>query len=119
MTADDTRSFETERRESTRYDVRLDVNYRHGDNYLFSMTSDASDLGIFLVSEDPLPVGSTLELEFNAPSSREPIRVAGTVTWVEHGATGKEPGMGIKFIDLTPNVQARIKSLIRIFAILD
>ena len=119
MAAKDTNSFGTERRESTRYDVRLDVNYRHGDNYLFSRTSDASDLGIFLVSEDPLPVGSSLELEFNAPHSREPIRVLGTVTWVEHGVSGKEPGMGIKFIDLTQEVQARIKSLIRIFAILD
>ncbi len=119
MTADDTKSFGSERRESTRYDVRLEVNYRHGDNYLFSRTSDASDLGIFLVSENPLPVGSSLELEFNAPHSREPIRVLGTVTWVEHGASGKEPGMGIKFLELTPQVQTRIKSLIRIFAILD
>ena len=121
MSSNDTKSFESgaERRESTRHDVKLDVNYRHGDNYLFSRTSDASDMGIFLVAEDPLPAGAVLELEFKEPNTREPIRVLGRIAWVENGARGKEPGMGIQFIDLTPEVQARIKSLIRIFALLD
>ena len=119
MNFEDTKALGVERREKTRYKVKLDVNYRHGDTYLFSRASDASELGIFLVSDTPLPTGAKLELEFKAPNTREPIRVAGRVAWVETGTHGKDPGMGIQFLDLTPEVQKRIRALIRIIAYFD
>jgi uncharacterized protein (TIGR02266 family) len=121
MTPDDTRSFtdERERREKIRYPVRVNVNYRHGDTYLFSSTSNVSELGIFLVSEDPKPKDTILSLEFNVPNLRRPVQVAGRVAWVEDGRSGAEPGMGIQFVDLTDEARRQIKSLIRTTAFID
>ena len=110
---------EKDRRGKTRYDVKLDVNYRHGDVYLYSRSSNASEFGIFLVSATPLPKGSTLELEFKVPHARESITVLGEVRWVEDGEGGQEPGMGIQFVDLDSDKQQRIRSLIRIVACID
>ncbi len=112
-------STDPDRRGKTRYDVKLDVNYRHGDVYLYSRASNASEFGIFLVSDTPLPRGSTLELEFRIPHTREPLTVSGEVRWVEDGAGGQEPGMGIQFTNLDPETQRRIRSLIRVVACID
>ena len=110
---------DTERREQARFAAKLKVNYRHGDTYLYSRTSNVSELGIFLLSDEPLPPGSVLELEFNAPESRHPICVTGQVRWVEEGGLQTESGMGIQFIDLTPDLKARLRSLIRTVAFIE
>jgi uncharacterized protein (TIGR02266 family) len=95
------------------------VNFRQGDNYLYCRSSNVSELGIFLVSADPLPPGTILELEFKQPGSRHPIRVKGEVRWIELGAGGAEPGMGIQFIDISKEVQVQVRSLIRTIAYLE
>ena len=120
MTPDDTKSFSgDDRRERIRYAVRVDVNYRHGDTYLFARTSNVSELGIFLVSDNPKPEGTILALEFRLPNSRRSMEVKGRVAWVDRGQGGNEPGMGIQFVDLVPEVQQQIKSLIRTMAFID
>jgi uncharacterized protein (TIGR02266 family) len=119
MERDDTKSFNEERRERIRYQVRINVNYRHGDTYLFSRTSNVSELGIFLVSERPLAKDTVISLEFDIPNVRKPIQVLGRVTWVETGKSGAEPGMGIQFIDLSKDTQKQIKSLIRTTAFIE
>ncbi len=119
MSPDDTKSFSDERRGQARYPVRIDVNYRHGDTYLFSRSSNVSELGIFLVSDNPLPKDTVLALEFRIPNMRNPIAVSGRVAWVERGTSGAQPGMGIQFVDLTPDARKQIRSLIRTIAFID
>jgi len=119
MDPEDTKSFSDERRERTRFPVRIDVNYRHGDTYLYSRSSNVSELGIFLVSENPAQKGARLALEFHIPHVRNPISVTGKVAWVEDGQSGAERGMGIQFVDLTPEQQKQIRSLIRTVAFID
>jgi type IV pilus assembly protein PilZ len=97
----------------------MDVNYRHGETYLFSRASNLSELGIFLVSNDPLPKGSRLELQFSSLSGAEPLVVDGEVVWIDHGAHNREPGMGIRFINPSVETQQRIKALIRTLAYLE
>jgi uncharacterized protein (TIGR02266 family) len=108
-----------DRRGRARTDVKLDVNYRHGDVYLYSRSSNASEFGIFLLSDEPRPVGSLLELEFKTPHARQPIKVTGKVVWVEENKGGAETGMGVQFVDLDSETQQRIRSLIRIVACID
>jgi uncharacterized protein (TIGR02266 family) len=119
MDNEDTKSFNEDRRERVRYAVRINVNYRHGDTYLFSRTSNVSELGIFLVSENPLSKDTTISLEFDIPNSRKSIQVLGRVTWVETRKGTSEPGMGIQFIGLTADTQKQIRSLIRTLAFID
>ncbi len=108
-----------ERRIFPRHDVKLDVNYRHGDTYLFSRSENLSELGIFLFSDDPFEKGTRIELVFRPPDGGDPIEVEGEVVWIENEGHGKKPGMGIRFLDPTPKIRTRIKSLIRTMAYLE
>jgi uncharacterized protein (TIGR02266 family) len=119
MGSKDTPQHDGERRGKPRYNVRFAVNYRYGDAYLYSRASNASEFGIFLVSAHTLPLGSAIRLEFEIPSAREPVTVSGEVVWVEDGSGGQDPGMGIKFVDLDPEKQRHLRSLVRVVACID
>jgi uncharacterized protein (TIGR02266 family) len=107
-----------ERRVFPRHKAKIDVNYKHGDTYLFSETENLSELGIFLVSTKPFEKGTKLELTFRQPEGGEPIEVTGEVMWVEQESSGRKPGMGIRFIEPNEKQRARIKALIRTVAYL-
>ncbi len=119
MKQDDTISFSEDRRQHIRYPVNINVNYRHGDTFLFSKTSNVSELGIFLVSNAPFSKGTELSLEFQTPGAVPSLHVRGKVMWVESGKDGSESGMGIQFMDLTPETRAYIRQLIRTMAIIE
>lgn len=118
MNEDDTRSY-AEKRSLPRHAVRLEVNYRCGDNYLFSRSSNLSEMGIFLTTPTPLGKGTRIELSFAEPGGEEPIRVVGEVVWTLPAGPGVEPGMGVRFIDPSPAVRARVRALIRTVAYLE
>jgi uncharacterized protein (TIGR02266 family) len=115
---EDTKTM-VERRRQPRHDIKLDVNYRHGDTYLYSRSSNISELGIFLVTGNPAPRGQRIELSFNVPGEEEPLQVHGEVRWIVHGSSGAEPGMGIRFIDPSDESRRRVKELIRTMAVLE
>lgn len=108
-----------ERRVHPRHAVQLDVNYQRGDHYLFSRSSNLSELGIFLVTDAPAPVGTELDLSFRSPGGGEAIRVRGQVMWIDPGTSGGEPGMGIRFVSPDDETRARIKALIRTVAVIE
>jgi len=118
MSEDDTRSYSEKRREP-RHVVSLEVNYRCGDAYLFSRSSNLSEMGIFLTTPTPLGRGTRIELSFAEPGAGEPIRVIGEVVWTLEAKPGVEPGMGVRFIDPSPETRARVKALIRTTAYLE
>jgi uncharacterized protein (TIGR02266 family) len=118
MGEDDTRSY-AEKRRQPRHAVRLEVNYRCGDTYLFSRSSNLSEMGIFLTTPTPLGKGTRIELSFSEPGIEEPIRVLGEVVWTLQAGPGIEPGMGVRFIDPSPEARARVKALIRTTAYLE
>ena len=109
----------SDRRTSFRHNVQIDVDYRMGESYLFSRAENLSELGIFLASDEPFDVQTRIDLRFRAPEGDDPLEIKGEVIWVEIGASGKTPGMGIRFFDLDLAQKERIKSLIRTIAYLD
>lgn len=117
--ANDNEIRPSDRRTSFRHNVHIDVDYRMGESYLFSRAENLSELGIFLASNEPYTVQTRIELRFRAPEGDEPLKIKGEVVWVETGAGGKTPGMGIRFFDLDIPQKERIKSLIRTIAYLD
>ena len=118
MNEDDTRAY-AEKRSQPRHVIRLEVNYRCGDTYLFSQSSNLSEMGIFLATPTPLGKGTQIELSFADPGSQDPIRVLGEVMWTLHAKAGVEPGMGVRFIEPSAEVRSRVKALIRTMAYLE
>jgi type IV pilus assembly protein PilZ len=109
-----------ERRTYERFDTSISVDYSSGDTFLFSYIQNISEMGIFIRSDTPLPIGSKLELRFT-PDGQEPIELAGEVTWVNPYrpfGDNLNPGMGVRFDGLTSEMRERIVSLVRTVAYL-
>jgi len=110
-----------DRRRGARYKVKLQVDYSSGDTFLFSSINDISELGIFILTSEPLPPGTPLRLKFSAPHARGPVEVRGRVVWVNPYRPGGEninPGMGIKFVGMTDEQRRLVKELVRTIAYL-
>ena len=118
MSREETRAYD-ERRRQRRHTAAIDVNYRHDDTYLYSRSSNISELGIFLVSDTPAAPGTVLELVFALPDSGEEIRLSGEVMWTIEQGRGRSPGMGIRFVEPSPEIRKRIRALIRTIAVLE
>ncbi|MCP4601135.1 MAG: hypothetical protein GY847_11525 [Proteobacteria bacterium] len=116
---DNSEKSTSERRLRPRHKIKIDVNYRRDETYLFSKTENLSELGIFLVSKDPFPKGTRLALRFLSPEGGDPIEISGDVVWIERGTGGKQSGMGVRFANLNTQTSDRIKALIRTFAYLE
>ncbi len=111
---------EAERRKYERFDTSISVDYTSGDTFLFSYIQNISEMGIFIRSEEPLPVGSMLQLRFG-PEDSSPLELEGEVVWVNPlrpDGDNPNPGMGVRFCELTPELREDVVRLVRTVAYL-
>jgi type IV pilus assembly protein PilZ len=118
---DDDRRVGRDRRQWERVLVDLEVDYRGEDTFLFAYITDISAMGIFVRTNSPEEPGTRLNLRFSPPGM-QPVECEGTVIWINPYRPGDRenlnPGMGIKFTDLTYDQREQIKELVRTFAYL-
>jgi type IV pilus assembly protein PilZ len=103
------------RRQHERIPASMSVDYTNGETFLFSYIQNISEMGIFIYSEAPLPVGTDLRLRF-AGESEDPFEVDGRVVWVNPmrpGGDNLNPGMGVQFQELTADQRERVVELVR------
>lgn len=108
-----------ERRRYERYDAELSVDWASGETFLFSYITNISEMGIFIRSDDPPPVGTALRLRFASDTSE--LELDGVVAWINPlRADGENlnPGMGVRFTGLTPEQRERVVDLVRTVAYL-
>jgi uncharacterized protein (TIGR02266 family) len=87
-------------RRHDRFPLAVEVEFRTTGAFLVAYSTNLSTGGVFLESDSPLPIGSTLNLKFTVPGSG-PIELQGTVAWLrETSDDGKPKGMGIRFAEL-------------------
>ncbi len=91
------------KRRSPRMTVKLEVFY--GKNEMLpGQTVNISAGGVFLESDNPLPIGEKLKLKLRLPGNDHPILCQGLVAWVNILTSpiniAMPPGMGVEFIDL-------------------
>ncbi len=109
----------TPRRAPERIAVPWSVDCITDQNFLYASLRDISELGIFVATFDPLPVGTALTLRFAPPDATEPFVLPGLVQWVNCVrplADNLNPGMGIRFVDLTSDARERLVDAIHTIA---
>jgi len=117
---EDSRAGGINRRKFERFETSISVDYASGDTFLFSYIQNISEMGIFIRSDDPFPIGTTLHMRFT-PDGQEAIEVSGEVTWVNPYrpfGDNLNPGMGVSFTDLSAELRERIVALVRTVAYL-
>ena len=109
----------SERRGSDRIEVTWSVDCESQDTFLYANITNISEFGIFVRTQEPLEVGTRLILRFAPPGSEEPFVLNGQVQWVNAVrmlADNPNPGMGIRFVELTSESRDRLIDAVRTIA---
>jgi type IV pilus assembly protein PilZ len=110
-----------DRRQYDRHPVAWAVDCVAEETFLYAKIANISEMGIFVKTTEPLAVGTDLDLSF-APPSAEPFKLQGTVQWinpVRDDGDNPNPGMGIRFRNLSVEDRERIVEAIRAIAYLN
>merc|ERR1711916_227080 len=120
MVTDETDSTGTDRREHQRFSTSIAVDYASGDTFLFAYLQNISEIGIFVRTDHPLSVGARLRMRFQTDDS-EPLTLEGEVAWInplKQNGDNLNPGMGVRFVALTPDTREQVVALVRTVAYL-
>jgi type IV pilus assembly protein PilZ len=110
-----------ERREHQRFETSIAVDYANGETFLFASLQNISEMGIFIRTNEPLAIGTRLTLRFHVEETA-PMTLEGEVTWINPyrlGGDNLNPGMGVRFIELTRELRERVVALVRTVAYLN
>lgn len=112
-----------DRRQSHRILVDLEVDYQCEDTFLFAYITDMSAFGIFIRTNNPEPPGTHLNLRFRLPEDESTMALEGEVIWINAFRPGDfnnlNPGMGVRFTELTDDQKGKLMDLIRKVAYLE
>ena len=108
-------SASAERLDSASADLRVETG--DGETFLFAYVANLHELGVFVRSDRPLPIGTRVRLSF----SNSDLSFAGEVAWINpvRNDDNPNPGMGIRFVGLDLDDRDRVVSLVRAIAYLD
>jgi len=100
-------------RAHTRLPVNLLIDYQVLDQFLYDYATNISLGGVFIRSQNPLPVGTKLRVQFSLPGLEETVVTWGEVAHViEERAKEGFRGMGIRFDDLDSKSKRVIDQLV-------
>jgi type IV pilus assembly protein PilZ len=120
MSGNPKKSGGAERRGHRRFPASIQVDYADGDTFLFAYLQNISEMGIFVRTKEPVPVGTRLKLRFHVDEA-EPLVLKGEVTWINPVRADGEninPGMGVRFVDLTRERREQVVALVKTVAYL-
>lgn len=87
--------------------ARLATQVRCNDSMLLAFSHDVSEGGMFIESREPYVTGSRISLRFNIDAESPAVVATGVVTY-----RVDKLGMGIQFIDMSPEDRQRIKDYV-------
>jgi type IV pilus assembly protein PilZ len=99
--------------------VTWSVDCQTEDTFLYACITNISEMGIFVRTDNPLPVGSRLTLRFAPPNTKTEFVLEGVVQWinpVKPLGENLNPGMGIHFESLKPEDRERLVEAVRTIA---
>jgi len=112
----------SEKRNKRRVPVKLKVDYRAKENFLFENATNISEHGIFIATDEPLSPGTMIDLQFTLVEPKYKIQALGEVIWTNpkrpNPKENHNPGMGIRFVNLSEIDKETILSLIKRVAVL-
>ncbi len=112
------KTYSDPRRKSPRVKLSNPVQYSFDqDRWTQGYSSDLSVSGMFILTYEPIPVGSLVFLRFDLPESseNEPVEIIGQA--VRQQSQGKDEdgvlGMGVRFLSMGANQKESLATLVR------
>ena len=105
-------------RASERFDLEVTVDLESDHNFYTGLTQNISAGGVFIATHHIRRIGDRITLKFTLPGSTKTIDVETEVRWIRensalHRVDEGSQGMGVRFINLTPEASAAINAFIQ------
>jgi uncharacterized protein (TIGR02266 family) len=101
-------------------DLEIEVTLESDTNFYTGLTQDISTGGLFVATHNLRKIGQHVVLKFGIPGASAPIVVECEVRWLreagplhDHRSTDHPPGMGLKFLNLSPESKLAISRFLR------
>ena len=107
----DTNNKFIERREHPRAVVKIEIEFKHTIDFVTSYMLNISKGGLFIKTDEALPLDTIVFLRFTLPGDTKLIETEGKVVWcnTKKGKGYFPRGMGIKFLRLNSDDAEKIK----------
>jgi uncharacterized protein (TIGR02266 family) len=101
------------KRTSLRVPARLRVSFESFGELRNCLMTNISQGGLFIATDDPLEVGSKIQLRLKIEATGQDVELEGSVAVVNAGADmcSTERGMGIRFENLSEEQQALVQEI--------
>ena len=106
-----------ERRIHKRLATKFEISCVSEKDYLISFTKNISADGMFVETERPPAVGSKIKLIFSIGNLKK-METTAEVMWINKGASSKDIGMGVKFLNMPASAKDAILKEINVIAVL-
>jgi uncharacterized protein (TIGR02266 family) len=103
------------RRAGERAGAKIRIVFKKASDFFRAYISNLGAGGLFIKTNQTLPIGTILQLDFNLPGSDYVIQTKGEVVWArtkEESDERKPPGLGIQFVTMKPEDNQRIRTYI-------
>ena len=103
-------------REHDRVPYGMQVEFRTASSFLVAYSVNLSRGGMFLETDEQLPIGSIVRLQLSIPGATS-LKLDGRVTW-HRGENDREgpPGVGVEFLDVSDLAGELIDDLVSGFS---
>ena len=107
----DTNNKFVEKREHPRAVVKIEIEFKDTIDFVTSYMLNISKGGLFIKTDEALPLDTIVFLRFTMPGDTKPIETEGKVVWcnTKKGKGYFPRGMGIKFLRLNSDDAEKIK----------
>ena len=104
-------------RAAERFDLEVKVDLESDHNFYTGLTQNISSGGLFIATHHIRKIGDRITLNFTLPGNPNPVVVETEVRWIrENSALMRahgEQGMGVRFINLSPQAQQAIDAFLQ------
>lgn len=104
-----------DQRNHPRHDASIEVDYATYSPYHVRRITNISRGGLFIRTQDILPVGTEIEISFRLPNHTKPIQSRVRVMWTYRQPASvamNSSGMGVQFLQIQDDDKAAIQAFI-------
>jgi len=106
------------RRIEERKPAKIRITFKRASDFFRAYIGNLATGGLFVKTNQSVPAGTMLNLEFNLPDSDHLIQAKGKVVWVrsQEASNEKKPaGLGIQFVEMSSEDISLLKNYIATF----
>lgn len=101
-------------REEPRFGIEVDVDIVSGNQFFTGFSKNLSEGGIFVATDDLVPIGTLIEMSFTVPNVAHHFKTIGEVRWARETSSHLGPaGVGIQFLEVSRDQRQLLREVLR------